>query len=1282
MKKIILPFIVLVLVLSIAYSGNIGWNQPGGTSTTSGRNIGWYQDDTITVGSCDTSSATALSEHCTLNVAFQKDHSFHSVADSFVYQVSIPTGLSYNKTGANIGRVSGTPTVKQGKAAYQFRAYSCTTAYASGYDTFSVDTINYNYYVSTTGTATTKAAATGPYTDNSKCMTMATFNTATFGVTDTVNFKNGTYRGTSGYVMAIPSGGGTVYQGQSQAGVIINGSLDRSHGTSWHWNPSPTLANTYYITTAVDGDPSIGSAPNHVWVNGKKYPLDTLGSMDNRHIAYGDADALGFNTVYIRYDSSSFATNGAVIEFSSLYAFQKTADCNHYKLQNFTFTRGASSLFNHTGNDTGVTFVNCTFEKSNSICNWQDMDSTNFLNCTFQETYATSTNGNTIVGRTAFYYCLFKAMHNSCIYCSGVTPCDVMVIGCDFYGIGATPISTTIASQQHVQVKNCMFEASQYRESGTGALLNNASSAGGKISYKNSYIPGPCTSPATDRFVSCTDSGGNILTGFSGIKKHRYTPYYTWTFDDAQSLPVAIDSIRKNADSFDIKINVALSSTNHPGTYSNTAWWTKVDTGWLDYGHEISGHTRSHHQCDVDSAFIIQYTGEGSACVMTIDSTAKTLTTACTGATGDNLNVDLSNGKYYYGYGLDSICNVITNTGVYTCTAFDLYGVSSMYDSVTGKTTLKGQSAVDIKTAPYTVAYNPPVLYDYEIKGNISDIEVGTGRKISTFVWPSHNWNYTSVQACIDTGLIASRNIAPPTLGTDDFDLWDLYNMRPHSISDFLTTDTNTIRHSVFSLISYSGFTGRPSIFYEHCSAGSVTIYKSIIHALNDVILNNIAVCTTFTGMMTKIRSRGIIKNGTGGTNNANRMLEMSWPDSTDLSLKSSSQLAKKGDTAILSGIPLLYNLSGTQMTDAAGHVLFDSIPIGGYDAGVDTSVKCTLTVAAATGGTVNPSGAQIDTCGDSLKIVALPAVGRRFVTWDTTLAENVYIRDLLNDTTWVSKTDSTNATVTAIFDTVQYLLTVLHGTGSGTYDSAYAAAIAVTAPGSDSEFTIWSIVSGTGAFNGDSTTFAPGAITTIRANVRIKLPLISATTDQTHDSTYKAITAFDAVNTGGPGTYTYVPALPTGITGTTAGHVSGTPTAVTASGAYLMICTNTTGCDTASVTFQVFLGRPIFSYLHQTVTYDSGVTITPNTVISTGGAIASFAIDPALPADLSFNTTTGAITGTPAATQEATEYTVTGTNASNHAHYVVTITVRVVSNRNRYYIFRSRFGQSFRMGF
>ena len=59
------------------------------------------------------------------------------------------------------------------------------------------------------------------------------------------------------------------------------------------------------------------------------------------------------------------------------------------------------------------------------------------------------------------------------------------------------------------------------------------------------------------------------------------------------------------------------------------------------------------------------------------------------------------------------------------------------------------------------------------------------------------------------------------------------------------------------------------------------------------------------------------------------------------------------------------------------------------------------------------------------------------------------------------------------------------------------------------------------------------------------------------------------------------------------------------------------------------------------TATVGSGVSVTPVTAAYGSGA-RSYAVSPALPTGLSFNTSTGAITGTPTATSATTTYTVT----------------------------------------
>jgi len=71
-------------------------------------------------------------------------------------------------------------------------------------------------------------------------------------------------------------------------------------------------------------------------------------------------------------------------------------------------------------------------------------------------------------------------------------------------------------------------------------------------------------------------------------------------------------------------------------------------------------------------------------------------------------------------------------------------------------------------------------------------------------------------------------------------------------------------------------------------------------------------------------------------------------------------------------------------------------------------------------------------------------------------------------------------------------------------------------------------------------------------------------------------------------------------------------------------------------------------------------------TANSTGGPIASFAIN-ATPPGMSFNTTTGALTGTPNTVASATNYTITATNASGNATqtFALTVTAAPVSVDN-----------------
>ncbi len=128
-------------------------------------------------------------------------------------------------------------------------------------------------------------------------------------------------------------------------------------------------------------------------------------------------------------------------------------------------------------------------------------------------------------------------------------------------------------------------------------------------------------------------------------------------------------------------------------------------------------------------------------------------------------------------------------------------------------------------------------------------------------------------------------------------------------------------------------------------------------------------------------------------------------------------------------------------------------------------------------------------------------------------------------------------------------------------------------------------------------------------------------------------------------------------------GAVVGTSVAVspTVTTTYTLSATNAGGTSTSTVTVNVNGGvaPPAgLSYAQPSATYTVGVAITPNSPTSTGGAIASYAVSPALPGGLALNSTTGVISGTPTAAAATASYVVTGTNSAGSTTASVSITV------------------------
>jgi DNA-binding beta-propeller fold protein YncE len=74
------------------------------------------------------------------------------------------------------------------------------------------------------------------------------------------------------------------------------------------------------------------------------------------------------------------------------------------------------------------------------------------------------------------------------------------------------------------------------------------------------------------------------------------------------------------------------------------------------------------------------------------------------------------------------------------------------------------------------------------------------------------------------------------------------------------------------------------------------------------------------------------------------------------------------------------------------------------------------------------------------------------------------------------------------------------------------------------------------------------------------------------------------------------------------------------------------------------------------------GTAITPNNPTSSGGAVTSYNVSPALPAGLTLNTSTGIISGTPTAVTSTASYTVTASNSAGSTTASLSITVNVAA--------------------
>ena len=148
--------------------------------------------------------------------------------------------------------------------------------------------------------------------------------------------------------------------------------------------------------------------------------------------------------------------------------------------------------------------------------------------------------------------------------------------------------------------------------------------------------------------------------------------------------------------------------------------------------------------------------------------------------------------------------------------------------------------------------------------------------------------------------------------------------------------------------------------------------------------------------------------------------------------------------------------------------------------------------------------------------------------------------------------------------------------------------------------------------------------------------------------------------NSGGTITnYTISPSLPGGLVlNPVTGAISGTPSLALATTTYTITGTNSGGSTATTISIRITDTAPTSLEYSTPIVLFKGVLITPLTPSNSGGAIVSYAISPSLPAGLTFNTSTGAITGRPTVPSANTDYTITGTNTGGTVSKTISILV------------------------
>lgn len=157
--------------------------------------------------------------------------------------------------------------------------------------------------------------------------------------------------------------------------------------------------------------------------------------------------------------------------------------------------------------------------------------------------------------------------------------------------------------------------------------------------------------------------------------------------------------------------------------------------------------------------------------------------------------------------------------------------------------------------------------------------------------------------------------------------------------------------------------------------------------------------------------------------------------------------------------------------------------------------------------------------------------------------------------------------------------------------------------------------------------------------------------------------TAYTPTGFSGTVTYSISPDLPDGLEFDTAtGVVSGTPTTAQASANYTVTASDGSSTASATISIGISSASPVLSPNTQTVEANVGVALSTSAIdVATMPCVADMTISPDLPDGLSFDSSTGVISGTPTAVSASTSYVISYDCGGGNP-YTATVTLSVGS--------------------